>query len=123
MHQFLRDTRGWASAELALLTPAVVFLGFLLGAVVATAGDRAQLVVATHDAALSVMRGESAASIREVAGADLSAVRVAKVNIDRRTINGRTVMQVCIVGERALPTPLHMLSMRWQECASAGAEP
>lgn len=122
MHK-LRGNRGWASAELALLTPALVFLACVLGAVVTIAGDRAQLVLAAHNGALAAMRGETRESVRATATITLSSMKLSKVQIHRATLGAVSTVSVCVESKRSLPQPLATLAITWHECATSMTEP
>ena len=123
MFKKLLDDRGWASAELALLTPALVFLACVLGAVVAIAGDRAQLVLAAHNGVLAAMRSETEESVRATAALTLSSVKVLNVHVNRSTHGAMATVTVCVEAKRPLPQPLAALAMAWHECATSVMEP
>ena len=123
MFKKLLDDRGWASAELALLTPALVFLACVLGAVVAIAGDRAQLVLAAHNGVLAAMRSETEESVRATAALTLSSVKVLNVHVNRSTLGAMATVTVCVEAKRPLPQPLAALAMAWHECATSVMEP
>jgi len=117
------DERGWASIEFALITPAVVFLAFVMGAVVAVAGDRARLIASAHAAALAAMRGEPQAAVAAAAGAGLPPLQLRDVTITPEHTGGIAVVKVCVIAHRSLPRPLAAMSLTWRECASAPSEP
>lgn len=117
------DERGWASIEFALITPAVVFLAFVVGAVVAVAGDRARLIASTHSAALAAMRGERQAAVAAAAAAGLQPLRLRDVAVALEQAGGIGLVKVCVAAGRTLPRPFGAMSVTWRECAVAPREP
>ena len=123
MHMSYDDERGWASIEFALITPAVVFVAFVLGAVVAVAGDRARLIASAHTAALAAMRGEPQAAVVSAAQAGLPPLQLRDVSVTPERTDGIAVIRVCVIAHRSLPRPLGALGATWRECATAPREP
>ena len=114
-----RDESGWASVELALITPALLFVAFVLGVAISAAGDRARVVVAAHDGALAAMRMSSAADVQTVVTSELAGMRDIKVVVDDVSTSGNErLLRVCVDAHRPLPRPFAAASSGWRECAT-----
>jgi hypothetical protein len=110
----LRGDDGWASVELAIITPALVFLVAVFVSLIGVATQRVNMVATLRDVAIAVSRSEDITTIAAGARAELPGFQDVQIRLSD-SVEDRGWRTVTVTAHHPLPPPLSFLKLSWSE--------